>query len=162
MLGARGLAASPTRRLLAATTGTRAACHTRPGAVGPARPLATLWRGPPVVVAVAPAASSNAPGAGQQRQEQQQGRQRRAPAPVSAMAAAADAPAARETGDARSHTTDVVIIGSGIGGLCCGALLAKYGLSVTVCESHTILGGAAHAWVRLCLPSPGRGRANGA
>lgn len=42
--------------------------------------------------------------------------------------------------------TDVVIIGSGIGGLCCGAMLARYGLQVTVCESHTIPGGAAHSF----------------
>ncbi len=44
--------------------------------------------------------------------------------------------------------TDVVVIGSGIGGLCCAALLAHYGLKVTVCESHTILGGAAHGFER--------------
>ena len=44
--------------------------------------------------------------------------------------------------------TDVVIIGSGIGGLCCAALLAHYGLNVTVCESHTLLGGAAHGFER--------------
>ncbi|WP_304608026.1 phytoene desaturase family protein [Leptolyngbya ohadii] len=43
---------------------------------------------------------------------------------------------------------DVVVIGSGIGGLCCAALLAYYGLSVTVCESHSIPGGAAHAFER--------------
>jgi phytoene dehydrogenase-like protein len=43
---------------------------------------------------------------------------------------------------------DVVIIGSGIGGLCCGALLAKYGYRVVVCESHTIAGGAAHSFER--------------
>lgn len=54
----------------------------------------------------------------------------------------------RLTGEARSHETDVVIIGSGIGGLCAGAMLAKYGYKVTVCESHDIPGGAAHAWVR--------------
>ncbi|GLC40753.1 hypothetical protein PLESTB_000026100 [Pleodorina starrii] len=52
------------------------------------------------------------------------------------------------TGEARSHETDIVVIGSGIGGLCCGGLLAKYGYKVTVCESHTIPGGAAHSWVR--------------
>eukprot|EP00884_Botryococcus_braunii_P008504 jgi/Botrbrau1/17655/Bobra.0166s0083.1 len=42
--------------------------------------------------------------------------------------------------------TDVVIIGSGIGGLCCGALLARYGYRVTVCESHYLPGGAAHSF----------------
>ncbi|MEO1389464.1 MAG: NAD(P)/FAD-dependent oxidoreductase [Cyanobacteria bacterium J06634_6] len=45
-------------------------------------------------------------------------------------------------------TADVVIIGSGIGGLCCGALLAHYGLDVTICESHSLLGGAAHGFTR--------------
>lgn len=43
---------------------------------------------------------------------------------------------------------DVVVIGSGIGGLCCGALLAKYGFDVVVCESHAIAGGAAHGFER--------------
>eukprot|EP00667_Euglena_gracilis_P001722 EG_transcript_1721 len=40
--------------------------------------------------------------------------------------------------------TDVVVIGSGIGGLCCAALLAHNGLRVTVLESHEHLGGCAH------------------
>jgi phytoene dehydrogenase-like protein len=44
--------------------------------------------------------------------------------------------------------TDIVIIGSGIGGLSCAALLARYGFDVTVCESHSIPGGAAHAFER--------------
>ncbi|RMF21011.1 MAG: NAD(P)/FAD-dependent oxidoreductase [Cyanobacteria bacterium J083] len=44
--------------------------------------------------------------------------------------------------------TDVVIIGSGIAGLSCGALLAKYGFEVVVCESHSIPGGAAHGFER--------------
>ena len=43
---------------------------------------------------------------------------------------------------------DVVVIGSGIGGLSCGALLARYGRRVIVCESHTIPGGAAHGFQR--------------
>jgi carotene isomerase len=43
---------------------------------------------------------------------------------------------------------DVIIIGSGIGGLVAGALLARYGKRVLVCESHSIPGGAAHAFVR--------------
>ena len=41
---------------------------------------------------------------------------------------------------------DVIIIGSGIGGLSCGGLLARYGFNVTVCESHSIPGGAAHSF----------------
>ncbi|WP_036481718.1 NAD(P)/FAD-dependent oxidoreductase [Myxosarcina sp. GI1] len=47
-----------------------------------------------------------------------------------------------------SLAADVVIIGSGVGGLCCGALLAKYGFKVIVCESHAIAGGAAHSFER--------------
>lgn len=43
---------------------------------------------------------------------------------------------------------DIVVIGSGIGGLSCAALLARYGFDVIVCESHTIPGGAAHAFER--------------
>ncbi|WNZ22891.1 NAD(P)/FAD-dependent oxidoreductase [Leptolyngbya sp. NK1-12] len=44
--------------------------------------------------------------------------------------------------------TDVIVIGSGIGGLSCAALLAQYGFQVTVCESHSIAGGAAHGFER--------------
>ncbi len=44
--------------------------------------------------------------------------------------------------------TDVVVIGSGVGGLSCAAILARYGFDVIVCESHTIAGGAAHAFER--------------
>ncbi|HEY9799341.1 MAG TPA: NAD(P)/FAD-dependent oxidoreductase [Leptolyngbyaceae cyanobacterium] len=44
--------------------------------------------------------------------------------------------------------TDVVVIGSGIGGLSCAAVLARYGFDVIVCESHTIAGGAAHSFER--------------
>lgn len=46
------------------------------------------------------------------------------------------------------ETADIVIIGSGIGGLSCAALLARYGFQVIVCESHAIAGGAAHAFER--------------
>ena len=35
----------------------------------------------------------------------------------------------------------VVIIGAGLGGLCCGAYLAQEGISVTVVEQHSLPGG---------------------
>ncbi|MBD2166597.1 FAD-dependent oxidoreductase [Calothrix membranacea FACHB-236] len=44
--------------------------------------------------------------------------------------------------------SDVIVIGSGIGGLCTAGLLARYGQRVIVCESHTIAGGAAHSFRR--------------
>ncbi|NEZ57862.1 phytoene desaturase family protein [Adonisia turfae] len=44
--------------------------------------------------------------------------------------------------------TQIVVIGSGIGGLCCAALLGRYGYDVIVCESHSITGGAAHGFTR--------------
>lgn len=44
--------------------------------------------------------------------------------------------------------TDIVVIGSGIGGLSCAALLARYGFKVIVCESHSLAGGAAHGFER--------------
>ena len=43
---------------------------------------------------------------------------------------------------------DVVVIGSGIGGLVAAGLLARYGRRVLICESHTLPGGAAHAFKR--------------
>ena len=46
----------------------------------------------------------------------------------------------------RTTHTDVVVIGSGLGGLCCAAMLARYGYRVTVCEAHSIPGGVAHSF----------------
>lgn len=43
---------------------------------------------------------------------------------------------------------EVIVIGSGIGGLVVAGLLARYGRSVIVCESHGIPGGAGHAFSR--------------
>lgn len=45
-----------------------------------------------------------------------------------------------------SATYDAVVIGSGLGGLSAGALLARYGKSVLVCEAHSIAGGCAHSF----------------
>lgn len=42
----------------------------------------------------------------------------------------------------------VVIIGAGLGGLCCGTLLAKQGFPVTVVEQHSIPGGYATSFER--------------
>ncbi|CAM9672144.1 unnamed protein product [Choristocarpus tenellus] len=61
-----------------------------------------------------------------------------------------------DAGDKRSVDTkaipedeaDVVVIGSGISGLCAAALLATYGKKVIVCESHTQAGGCAHGFER--------------
>ena len=43
---------------------------------------------------------------------------------------------------------DVVIIGSGIGGLCCGSILALSGKKVLICEAHKQPGGVAHSFKR--------------
>lgn len=43
---------------------------------------------------------------------------------------------------------DVVVIGSGLSGLSCAALLAHSGKSVAVLESHDAPGGATHTWER--------------
>ncbi|KAK3037716.1 hypothetical protein RJ639_031087 [Escallonia herrerae] len=41
---------------------------------------------------------------------------------------------------------DVIVIGSGIAGLCCAGLLARYEQEVLVLESHDLPGGAAHSF----------------
>ncbi|MDJ0737615.1 MAG: NAD(P)/FAD-dependent oxidoreductase [Nostocaceae cyanobacterium] len=48
----------------------------------------------------------------------------------------------------KGQNSDIIVIGSGIGGLTAAALLARYGKQVIVCESHTIAGGAAHSFRR--------------
>ena len=41
---------------------------------------------------------------------------------------------------------EIIVIGSGIGGLCCGGLLAKAGKDVLILEAHSRPGGAAHGF----------------
>jgi phytoene dehydrogenase-like protein len=47
-----------------------------------------------------------------------------------------------------SNDFDTIIIGSGIGGLTCGAFLAKHGKRVAVCEKHFQIGGYAQNFSR--------------
>jgi all-trans-retinol 13,14-reductase len=51
-----------------------------------------------------------------------------------------------KTGSKNDHPA--VVIGAGLGGLCCGAYLAKAGVPVTVVEQHSIPGGYATAFDR--------------
>ncbi|CAI5932716.1 unnamed protein product [Closterium sp. NIES-65] len=77
--------------------------------------------------------------------------------PITAGSAAADSAEAESTvaedmkqrrGLRGKTEADVIVIGSGIGGLCCGSLLARYGRDTLVLESHYLPGGAAHGFTR--------------
>ena len=51
----------------------------------------------------------------------------------------------------RSHETEVAVIGSGLGGLCCAAMLATYGVKVV--PSHAAAEGPAACLIlRHCRP----------
>ncbi|MEB3296464.1 MAG: NAD(P)/FAD-dependent oxidoreductase [Cyanobacteriota bacterium] len=52
----------------------------------------------------------------------------------------------------RGDGPDLIVIGSGLGGLCAGAIAARHGLEVLVLEAHTAPGGAAHGFSRRLAP----------
>ena len=52
-------------------------------------------------------------------------------------------------GDDLKDEYDVIVIGSGMGGLACGAMSAEYGSNVAVLESHIKPGGSAHTFTRV-------------
>lgn len=67
---------------------------------------------------------------------------------LAAVANAVDVsdPPPKTTAQTPSDSYDVVVVGSGIGGLSCAAMLSYYGYSVAVLESHYAAGGAAHGF----------------
>jgi heterodisulfide reductase subunit A-like polyferredoxin len=65
-------------------------------------------------------------------------------------ASTAEAAPPKLSGTARSHDTDVVVIGSGIGGLSCAAMLAKYGYKVGNLTCRWLCGVAPSL---ACMPS---------
>ena len=50
--------------------------------------------------------------------------------------------------DGDDKSSEVIVIGSGLAGLSCAALLAHCDVKVKVLESHDAVGGCAHSWTR--------------
>lgn len=51
------------------------------------------------------------------------------------------------------EVVDVVVVGSGVGGLSCAALCAKYGMQTLCLETHDTAGGVAHSFERYSTAS---------
>ncbi|KAL7517019.1 hypothetical protein ACHAWX_001978, partial [Stephanocyclus meneghinianus] len=55
----------------------------------------------------------------------------------------------RATADnGREDQWDVIVVGSGIGGLCASAMCSRYGLKTLCVEAHDVAGGVAHSFQR--------------
>ena len=52
----------------------------------------------------------------------------------------------RYTDEKAKKGYDVIIIGSGMGGLSCAASLSRFGLTVLVLEQHDVAGGGTHTF----------------
>jgi hypothetical protein len=50
---------------------------------------------------------------------------------------------------------DVVVVGSGIGGLCASAMCARHGLKTLCVEAHDVAGGVAHSFQRRSVGNSG-------
>jgi phytoene dehydrogenase-like protein len=68
--------------------------------------------------------------------------------PSSSADATANGLSSAETENDLSSIYDAIVIGSGIGGLTCGAFLARAGMRVCVLERHAKIGGYAHGFRR--------------
>jgi len=66
--------------------------------------------------------------------------------PLASAVAEADAKEERAAGAPAEEEVDVVVIGSGLGGLSCAGLLASRNYKVAVYEAHYELGGCAHEY----------------
>ena len=54
----------------------------------------------------------------------------------------------RKNADDRNMRFDVIVVGAGIGGLICGALLSKRGYKVLILEQHYQIGGYCSSFSR--------------
>lgn len=83
----------------------------------------------------------------QTKLHQSQNANRSTPKCVSGPNRRVPSPASQRKGT-KQDPYDAIVIGSGLGGLCTGALLATHSKKIVVLESHTTIGGAAQSFQR--------------